>query len=95
MKLKGIFRVLPIIRALFAAGCDDNDGTKVVEKVEPNPGRFTTQYMGYFNASTYDRAKYRSIYMITDNKTKVEYLAVEGCGTARLVNKGKQGMVEE
>ena len=94
MKLKGIFRVLPIILALFAAGCDE-DKNEVAKKMETNPGRFTTQYMGYFTASDHDKATYRSIYIVTDTQTGVEYLGVEGCGTARLVNKGKQGMVEE
>lgn len=92
--LKGIFRILPIL-AFLLAGCEDSSRVKVVQKQEANPTRFVTQYMGFFQASAEDRANHRSIYLITDSKTKVEYLAVEGCGTAQLVDHGKQGLKEE
>ncbi len=48
-------------------------------------GRFSAQAQGTFNCSDADRENYRSIYIITDTLTGVQYLAVQGCGTSQLV----------
>jgi hypothetical protein len=66
-------------------GCNEQPG----EAMPGSGTRFRAVYQSTFTAAGLDRADRRSIYVITDTKTGVEYLAVEGCGTAQLVTEGK------
>ena len=84
-----------LIGACFAllhlCSCSQEVGNLTVQRIdrEVEASQFNVEYCGNFLASAADRASYRSIYVVTDTKTGVRYLAIEGCGTAQLVSNGK------
>lgn len=92
-------KYLLIISVLMLASCDDTAESvpTPAKAMGTDSARFSVAYHGTFNAAFKDRANVRSIYVITDTKTKIEYLAVEGCGTAQLVTvqHGKTSSAEE
>jgi hypothetical protein len=69
--------------ALAASSCDGQDPPGKVNVVATT--RFTTTYHGSFSCGQEDRENRRTIYVVTDVLTGVEYLAIQGCGTSQLV----------
>jgi ferredoxin-like protein FixX len=59
--------------------------TKTGDSSSVDTGRFAAQYQGCFRCGTGDREAVRSMYIITDASTGIQYLAVQGCGTSQLV----------
>jgi hypothetical protein len=77
---------------ILLCSCSQQDvGNLKVQRIdrEVEASQFNVEYCGNFLASDADRAMYRSIYIVTDTKTGIKYLAIEGCGTAQLVSTGK------
>lgn len=85
------------LASLVLCGCEPSPEPESTGTEYRSNGRFTVQFQSTFRAAQKDRAVWRSVYVITDINTGVEYLAVEGCGTAQLVveHRGKQTVVEE
>lgn len=95
-------RTTIIILALLLSGCG-NGTTANVEQPPPQkairvqvsgdekwvPERFSATSYGRFNGGGMYDSRPREIFIIKDNETGVEYLAITGCGTSQLVARGK------
>jgi len=90
MKLKHVVMCAVLLFVGCVAENNQRDYTMNVErKRADDTTRFEVVFCGSFKASSQDRAMNRSIYIVKDKTNNIEYLAIEGCGTAQLVHQGK------
>lgn len=93
-------KYLVIAMLFMLTGCGD-DGVPQLKKEVPIPAekvlstRFTVESQGRFDAGYGSNT--REILIITDTKTKRQYLAITGCGTTELMQEtvGKTTITKE
>ena len=92
-----LFITLTSVLLLCSCGTDPGQAQVVgtFNQTEKSSGRFVIIYQGGFPCGQKDYKNNRAIYTITDTKTGIEYIGIEGLGVSSLSHVGKNSNVEQ
>lgn len=91
----GMLGGIAVVACLLLVGCGEPPGTGIAPSADEPQTRFVATFQGAFTSA--ETPRNHGVFVITDTRTGIEYLAVEGCGTTILVReqRGKVSVVEE